>query len=279
MEEIPHILSANGVQIPYYTWKVADPKASLIFIHGLKSHTGWFLETGEELARHSIKVYAFDRRGSGRSTERRGHIADFQDWLRDIRAMTQLARQENGGEIPHLLGHCFGAKLALAFALQYPQDVKSLTLIAPPQFSLKADITPLEKLKVLGTMLTGIEWEVEVPAKDEMFTKNPEKNRFIKADNLRLQKMTTTLCRETFKIDRWINKNLSQLTLPILVLLAKEDEIVDTPKIQRVLFKRLNGTQKAMEVYDCYHDLFFEPVFERVIARIDRWVKQESTPA
>jgi alpha-beta hydrolase superfamily lysophospholipase len=279
MEGTSHFLSANGVEIPYYTWKVADPKASIVFIHGLKSHSGWFLEACEEMAKRSIKVYSFDRRGSGRSTERRGHIADFRDWLKDIRAMTQLARQENEGKSPHLLGHCFGAKLALAFALSYPQEAKSLTLIAPPQFALKADITPFEKLKVLGTMLTGMEWEVEVPAKDEMFTKNPEKNLFIKADDLRLQNMTTTLCRETFKIDRWINKNLSQLTLPILVLLAKEDEIVDTNKIQRVLFKRLNGNQKAMETYDCYHDLFFEPFFERVIARIDRWVVQESTPA
>jgi alpha-beta hydrolase superfamily lysophospholipase len=268
------ILETPQVQIPYDTWEVAKPSASLIFIHGLKSHSAWFLETGEALAKLGIKVYLFDRRGSGRSKEPRGDIDDYHQWLEDILAMVHLAKQENVGQIPHLLGHCFGAKLALAFTIQYPKEVKSLTLIAPPQFSLKADISLREKAKVVFSMVFGMRGEVDVPVKDEMFTRNPDNLRFIQEDSLRLQKMTTQLCIETFKMDRWINKNLSIITNPILILLAKDDRVVDNTKIQNKFYPRLGCLRKELEIFDCYHDLFFEPHREKVFSKILEWVTQ-----
>ena len=259
--------------IPCYTWDVPQPEAVLILIHGLKSHAGWSLETGAEFALRKIKVYAFDRMGSGRSEFLRGHIEDYRIWLEDIRFILQLAKKENPGCPLHLLGHCFGARLAMAFAAAYPQEAETLTLIAPPLFSLKAGLTLLEKLKVACALLLGRQCRVRVPIRDGMFTSNPEKDRFIREDPLKLEMMTSDFCREILRIDGHIRKNLSKIRIPTLVLLAYGDEVVDNERIAKRLFANLKCRRKALEIFDCRHYLFFESLREKVIEKIADWIK------
>ena len=266
-------LERGGVKIPYYTWDVAHPQAVLIFIHGLKSHAGWFLESGAAFAAKNIKVYAFDRRGSGKSEAERGHIDDYHLWLEEIRAVCSLADQENPGLIPHLLGHCFGARLALGFEIVSPGSVKSLILMSPPIFSTKADIRIWEKVQVFLSFFLPVSSPITVPIRDEMFTGDPEKNRFIAKDHLKLESMTPAFCREVFRLDRKIERNLSQITLPCLVLLAKEDEVVRNEKIEKDFLKRLNSKTKKCVTFDSKHHLFFEPEHEKVMDRIMAWIR------
>jgi len=277
MEAIHHFLDKQGIKIPYYTWPVGEVREVLVFVHGLKSHAGWFLETGAAFAEKGIKVYAFDRRGSGKSQTRRGHIEDYRFWLEDIGSVIDLARRENPGHIPHLLGHCFGAKLALAYTIGAQNSINSLTLIAPPQFSLKTNISFIEKCKVLMTLISGKEFTVCVPIRDDMFTRNPEKNRFIQEDMLRLQTMTTRFCLGVLKIDRIINKNLDKISIPTLILLARDDDVVDNRRITKKLLPRLGSPKKEIKIFDCYHHLFFEPYRKEVLENIVKWIKFKGT--
>jgi alpha-beta hydrolase superfamily lysophospholipase len=105
-----------------------------------------------------------------------------------------------------------------------------------------------------------------------MFTRVPEKYRFIQEDKLKLERMTTRFCLEVFKLDAWIKKKFARLSLPILVLLAKDDEVVDNLKIQTYFFAQLRTPRKNLEIFDCMHDLFFEPHHKKVIHRIAEWV-------
>lgn len=272
METRTAVLEKEHVSIPYYTWDVENPRAVVVFIHGLKSHSAWFVETGEDFARRGIKVYAFDRRGSGRSNFERGHIDSFRLWIDDIHSMMELAIQENRGQRAHLLGHCFGAKLSLAYALRENSIAESLILIAPPQLALKTDISTVNKLKVLTNMLLETKHVIPVPVLDDMFTHDPIKKEFIKNDALRLQYMTSSFCAEIFKLDRYINANLSRITIPLLILLADHDDVVDNGRIIKKLFPRLGSRRKSIDIYDCYHHLFFEPHRLQVIDRIIQWI-------
>jgi alpha-beta hydrolase superfamily lysophospholipase len=274
-QEVEHsYLENGGIRVPYFAWSIKNPQAVIVLIHGLKSHSGWFLDAGRDLAERGIKVYAFDRRGSGRSEAERGDIQDYRLWLDDLDAMAALAAREHPDEKPHLLGHCFGAKLAVAYALRHSEKVQSLILVAPPQFSLKADLPPWQKGKVLLAALLRKKWSIPVPIRDEMFTRNPEKLRFIREDPLRLQVMTTRLCWEVFRLDRWMNRRLRHLELPVLVLLSHNDLVVDNARIVSKFLPRLGGRLKEVEGFDCGHQLFFDPGSDQVIARVEGWVKR-----
>ena len=138
-----------------------------------------------------------------------------------------------------------------------------------------SDITFLEKCKVLMTLLSGKKLWVRVPVRDDMFTRDPEKTKAIREDEIKLEMMTTHFCREVLKMDRWVNNNLNRMCVPTLILLASEDDVVDISRIQTKLFPRLGASSKALEVYNCYHHLFFEPHGTEVVERIVKWIRTE----
>jgi alpha-beta hydrolase superfamily lysophospholipase len=137
--------------------------------------------------------------------------------------------------------------------------------------SLKTDITLFEKIKVLANIVLKKKSYVAVPIQNDMFTRVPDKYRFIRKDQLKLEKMSTQFCLEVFKLDRLINKQFTDLSLPILVLLASEDRVVDNSKIQNKFFAKLKTSHKKLEIFDCMHDIFFEPLHEHVIEKIAEW--------
>lgn len=156
--------------------------------------------------------------------------------------------------------------------------MKSLILIAPPSYSLRSDITVGEKLRVLGGFLTRKTVEVQAPVADHQFTTNSEKQRFIEGDPLRLLRMTGKFCLESWKLDRRVERNLSSLTLPVLVLLAQNDAVVDNQKVLQKFVPRLPPGRVAVEICPGSHYLFFEPQAPRVIDRILWWMACRGEP-
>jgi alpha-beta hydrolase superfamily lysophospholipase len=265
-------ITANDINIPCYTWPSEKPRATVIFVHGLKSHAGWFMDAGHAFAERGIKIYAFDRRGSGLSQEARGDITHYRAWLDDIDAMVRLARSEYPNTPVHILGHCFGAKQALGYALLHQNSISSLSLIAPPQGALKVDISLFEKLKVGFHIISGKSFRVKVPIEDTIFTDEPNYVEFIKNDALRLQTMTTRFCVQVLKFDRWIAQHLSELKLPILCLMSEHDDIVDLNRFRNHFFNRLTTPKKEISLYDCRHHLLYEPHRLDVLNRIENWI-------
>lgn len=272
--ELRHHTAPDGVEIPYYVWPLASPRSIIVFNHGLKSHAGWFLDTGRHFAEHGIKVYAFDRRGSGHSHEPRGHIDDYQQWILDLQRVIELAKQEHPDCPIHVMGHCFGARIAMGHAILHPEAAKSLIMIAPPQFSLKVDITLADKINVLKTLMRGQQYTVRVPVDDTMFTRIPEKLDFIKHDELRLQEWTTGCCWQSNKLDKFVAKHISQISKPTLILLANEDDVVDNRRIGSQLAQRLSSRHLAIETFDSYHHLFFEASRDKVLNRVINWLDE-----
>ena len=48
------------------------PKARLVFVHGIRSHGGWYQRSCRRLAEAGFDVYFLDRRGGGLNTAHRG---------------------------------------------------------------------------------------------------------------------------------------------------------------------------------------------------------------
>ena len=58
----------DGLELYYRTFAPdGAARGALIYLHGIQSHGGWYVETGAELARRGYAVYLPDRRGSGES--------------------------------------------------------------------------------------------------------------------------------------------------------------------------------------------------------------------
>lgn len=81
----------------------------------------------------------------------------------DADAVGAVIRGANGGLVPggiHLVGHSYGAALALQFALRYPRLVRSLTLYEPVAFGVMRAMSPgdaaLEEIEDIAHSITAM---------------------------------------------------------------------------------------------------------------------------
>lgn len=115
-------LDIDGVRLHYVERGSGQP---LVLLHGNGSMIQDFESSGLlDAAAESYRVIAFDRPGYGHSSRPRGTL-----WSPDAQAALIRAALERLGATPALvLGHSWGASVAMALALEYPRDVKALVL-------------------------------------------------------------------------------------------------------------------------------------------------------
>ena len=99
----------------------------LLLIHGLGGQMGNFTCALMPLLARHFRVIAFDRPGSGHSSRAPGADAGV---VAQAEAVSQLITAL-GLQQPLVVGHSLGGAIALALALNHPEQVRGLALIAP----------------------------------------------------------------------------------------------------------------------------------------------------
>jgi pimeloyl-ACP methyl ester carboxylesterase len=116
------ITSAAGVTVSFDKYGSGP---SLALVHGsFTDHTtNW--ELVSPLLAKRFTIYAIARRGRGETETTVGH--SVEDESRDVAAVIETL-----GEPVFLLGHSYGAQVALAAAAMVPDRVRKLVLYEPP---------------------------------------------------------------------------------------------------------------------------------------------------
>ena len=70
----------GGTPLHMRSWRPQSPRATVVLCHGVNSHSGQYLWTGERVAAAGFAVYAYDHRGRGRSEGPRFYIDDVSDY-------------------------------------------------------------------------------------------------------------------------------------------------------------------------------------------------------
>jgi lysophospholipase len=265
-------LAGDGMRLHYRLVEAppAGRRGRIIYLHGSRSHSGWYLESAAELARHGYTVYLPDRRGSGLNLEARGHFERRAQLVDDLRRLIALAREDDPGLPTVVVGVCWGAKTALTYALEAPGELAGLVLVCP---AIKTKVEPTlgEKLQVLLGLLGAPRRQIRLPLTPEMFTANPPYLRFVREDELSLQTASARFFWETARWDRWLPRQYG-LTLPLLVLQAGKDPIVDEPAVRR-WFDRVASREKRYLYYPGFgHTLDFEPERQRYWDDLVAWL-------
>ena len=270
--KLKEFTARDGIRIFYREWEGNKHKDVIVYLHGLESHAGWFIETGNLLNKKGFHVYAVDRRGSGMSQADRGHMESYRVLIDDVKEAVELARREHPGRRVYLMGLCWGGKIAVTFT-GYHQDLIDTLILLAPAIKTKVDLSPKQKIDVLFSNIFRPRKLFDVPLDDYMFTRNPKWIEFIKTDELKLKKATARFFFETAKMNLCFNRIAPKIHVPVLVLLAGDDVIVDNKGIKR-WFTRVGSRRKTIKIYEgCYHSLEFEET-RNVIDYIADWIKR-----
>lgn len=130
---------------------------SVVFIHGLviDSLSSWYLTCAPAVAKIRPALL-YDLRGHGLSERpRSGYTVD--DHADDLCAILE----EVGAEVPlTVVGNSFGGRIALAFAMRYPERVESLVVVDAHPTGIGFALRLLETADVEGEEREAMLWEI-----------------------------------------------------------------------------------------------------------------------
>jgi alpha-beta hydrolase superfamily lysophospholipase len=169
-----------GVDIVFYEWPVADPKAVIQIAHGLGEHARRYDQMAAALNRAGFSVYADDHRGHGQTglgqvaskqTKKLGNLGPggMDAAYKQVADFSKLIKKENPGKRIVLIGHSWGSFIAQKIINKqsdmYDAVVLSGSALTMPGYLATGDFNKVWK-KLPGS--TGYEWlsrDVEVQKK------------------------------------------------------------------------------------------------------------------
>jgi pimeloyl-ACP methyl ester carboxylesterase len=122
----------------------------VVLLHGFASSTFTWRALAGALATTGHRVIAIDQLGNGASSRPTDAGYTTQDQARLMAAVVQRL----GVARAHWVGHSFGGRLAMQIALQQPERVASLVLIAPEAFATRRPaIANIVSIPLIGRAL------------------------------------------------------------------------------------------------------------------------------
>jgi alpha-beta hydrolase superfamily lysophospholipase len=260
-----------------YNWRfrhfpAPDPaKAHLVSIHGIQSHGGWYEHSCSRFAEAGFEVDFLDRRGSGLNDIDRGDCPSFRRLIDDIAEFLR-DRKKDGYKL-FLMAISWGGKLAMALPRRHPNLVDGLILNCPGMCP-RVGVSFVQRMSILASRLINPKRLFDVPLSDPaLFTADPERQLFIREDKLAVRQATARFLMESARLDgflRWFAP--SAVTMPVLLLLAEHDRIIDNSATRKYLDRCPSTAKQIIEYPGTHHTLEFEPNRDQFIDDVLRWL-------
>jgi alpha-beta hydrolase superfamily lysophospholipase len=250
------------------------PRSIIIFLHGIQSHAGWYEPSNRALSQEGHQVYFLDRRGSGLNEAARGDTPGYQRLIADVAEFVTGCR-EHWRTVPIFLAAIsWGGKLAAGLELTRPSLVDGLIFLCPG-FCPRIHPPLGERLQIAIARVLTPRRRFAIPLNDpELFTNTPQWQKFIRDDPLALREATARLLVASVQLDRLLRRHERQIGVPILLLLAGRDRIIDNARTRRLMERLAPRDLEVIEYPDAAHTLEFEPDPSRFVTDLQNWLER-----
>lgn len=271
---------SNQTHLTYRKYFADNPRGVVLYLHGIQSHSGWYIQSCEILAENGYTVYAPDRRGSGLNRVDRGHLQNYEDLVGDMDAFVNRIHADFPDLPLFIMSVSWGGKLALLYESRSPGSVEGI-ILSTPGIRSKVDLNLWNKLKVLYYFWRKRDIQPMIPIpidRADMFTDDVGWQNWIARDRNTLRRCTARFYWESNQMDRATKKLIENCKAPFLLQLAGRDEIVNNKKTIKFLKKKLPGaTENKLEIIEypgARHTLEFEKNMREIVMDVVAWLNR-----
>jgi alpha-beta hydrolase superfamily lysophospholipase len=255
----------------YADWPAAGAKAAVLMVHGMGAHSGRYAYLAERLIAEKISGYAIELQGFGElSGGKIGHVDSMRKYHESLSKLKKLVNAENPGKPVFILGESMGGLIATTQALVYDHDFIGLVAIAPAYRDV-LKISGPDRLKIFLQSIFNSAHAVKMPFVSEELTSDPGILAKIKADPKEHRMASASLLKDNLLEQLGIMLNIHNIKVPVLMLLAGKDMLVDTA-FAIELFKKIKTDKKYIVYPDSLHALTIEKNREEVFGDIVKWI-------
>jgi alpha-beta hydrolase superfamily lysophospholipase len=270
-----------AIEIMFYEWPVANPKAVIQIAHGLGEHARRYDSMAATLNKSGFSVYADDHRGHGQTglkqlenkqIKRLGNLGPggMKATYKQVADFSKLIRSENPNRPLVLLGHSWGSFIAQKIINKqsdmYDAVVLSGSALTMPGYLATGDFNKVWK-KIPGS--TGYEWLSRDVKIQNKFVEDPLTFLAAAAQVLGIKNSLLMFGKPSEDVRR---------DLPILVQVGEADPIGGEYSNKALVEAyRKNAGIEDIELYvyhECRHEIYNELNKEAIIDDLVTWVNQ-----
>lgn len=267
------LLSFDGTPLFFRILKAEskEPIARIFIVHGIGEHGGRYLPIAKHLAARGIESVVPDLRGFGRSGGPRAFADHPEDYHSDLSAIFLFAQKNRPQASLFFLGHSFGGLLAASLLAAGRCSANGL-ILSSPSFGLAKLVPSWRHALGVASAICAPKFSQKTSVVPEDLTHDEGLISLYKKDPLIYQRMTARLYSEFLKLMAERAKIAASLHIPMLILQAGDDRIVD-PEKTRLFYREVASTDKKLQMYPgLYHELFNEKEREDIYQTVTEWL-------
>jgi acylglycerol lipase len=268
------IETADGLRLFAQSWLPdGDPKAVVVFSHGIGEHSGRYAHIGQALADHDYGLVMADLRGHGKSPGKRGHIDSWSNFRSDFAATIDAAHAAYPGLPVFAGGHSLGGLIALNTAVSAPVECAGVIAsgaglglaFVPPQWKVAV-------AKTLSNLTPALAMSNELDP--EWLSRDKVVVEAYRSDPLVHDRITARCFVEFTNAQAETMAGAGNLTLPLYLIGGEKDQLTSTKAIE-AFYAAAGSADRTLRIYEgLYHEVFNEPEQERVINDMIDWLDQ-----
>jgi alpha-beta hydrolase superfamily lysophospholipase len=273
LTEEEHYSGYDGTIMLLRVWKPDGiPRAVVVGIHGLGSHSGLLSFLGEAFASRGFIFYAPDMRGFGTFPGRKGHVDRYSEYTEDLDSLVEQVREGHPDERLFFFGHSLGGMHVANYAIQRPAAPVDGLIIPCPAVSERLQIGGATRMILALLAKFNVKSYFDSGLNLDLISRNPEVVKRNREDPLRFDKVTPRFAAEGLKANKETFNAANRIRFPVLVQQSGDDKIL-LPERNKVFYDNLASEDKTWKLYPgLYHEPFEEQGGEEVLDDMFSWI-------
>jgi len=279
-----HYRSFDGREFPYQKWDAKankpDAKRVVIALHGYNGYPGDFEWLATKLNADGCVLYAPATRGQGFDPleKCRGDIGRSQQWVSDLRAMTQLLRAKYPNSELVWLGESMGGLIALNSISENQNHSCDKLIIAAPIFGVENQITAPQKtlFGIASTLFPSMRFSLAglTGQNDTQMTHQSKHEEQVIKNDWHVERQTLRLYKNIGLLIQNAPAQLAQLQVPLLTLRGAKDSLSNKASLNSALgFLPKSTPYQHIEYENSHHLLFYDQEKEKVAEDFINWLR------
>lgn len=269
-----HLPASDGTGLFYQVWEAYEPKAWVLALHGLAAHGGWYETLAGQLLRRAVSTVAVDLRGHGLTKWPLAKLPSPSQATDDVRVAAVALRARAEGLPVYGMGTSLGAAVLLHALGRRGIDLEGAVLLSP---AIRQIFIPMGEMIRIGVGLVfGRMIGFPTPlGRGLTLTTDQRRQRELLDDKLALKELPSLAWLQAARIMAAGKASLSRVTSPLLVIQARDDEVIDARENAR-LFEHRAGVTWAW--WKGGHDVKLSPAVDGVAGMISDWISGKPAP-
>lgn len=272
------LTTEDGTALFVRDWPNKDKanQKGIILLHGLGEHSGRYIHIARFFQALGFTVRSFDQRGHGQSSGRRGDVPDTNENLRDIQFVVDEFSEQLSGP-PLLFAHSMGGLFACHFCLAGLSKLSGLILSSP---ALNVKVSRFQRTLFVIAKKIMPHLGVGHGTNGRFLSHDNEVVYAYQNDPLVHSRISANLFTSMLDSMTYVNSHAHQLKVPLLLLIAGADKVVD-PEGSRQFAQKLDHSLTAssvttIEYPDFYHEIFNELESIRAFDDVRIWLDEKN---